>query len=142
MNTTTELLQQLNTMQSEHIKLLEERIEVISQHRQHLNETISNQAKQLESQYKRIEFIDKTNDDLIVHLEVIREQKKIDADTIGKLFTGAKKDKEVIKQFKHLINQQGKQIIDLQKENDSLFSESCTNETTLALQKEVKQLLK
>ena len=31
MNTTTELLQQLNTMQSEHIKLLEERIEVLTQ---------------------------------------------------------------------------------------------------------------
>jgi len=29
MNTTTELLQQLNTMQTEHIKLLEERIEVL-----------------------------------------------------------------------------------------------------------------
>lgn len=29
MNTTTELLQQLNTMQSDHIKLLEERIEVL-----------------------------------------------------------------------------------------------------------------
>ena len=29
MNTTTELLQQLNTMQSEHIKLLEQRIEVL-----------------------------------------------------------------------------------------------------------------
>ena len=142
MNTTTELMQQLNTMQTNHIKVLEERIEVISQHRQHLNETISNQAKQLESQYKRIEFIDKTNDDLIVHLEVIREQKKIDADTIGKLFAAAKKDKEVIKQFKQLINQQGRQIIDLQKENDSLFSTSCTNETTLALQKEVKKLSK
>ena len=31
MNKTTELLQQLNTMQSEHIKLLEERIEVLTQ---------------------------------------------------------------------------------------------------------------
>ena len=32
MNTTTEqLLQQLNTMQSEHIKVLEERIEVLQQ---------------------------------------------------------------------------------------------------------------
>ena len=30
MNTTTELLQQLNTMQTEHIKLLEERIEVLT----------------------------------------------------------------------------------------------------------------
>ena len=30
MNTTTELLQQLNTMQSEHIKVLEERIEVLT----------------------------------------------------------------------------------------------------------------
>ena len=48
MNTTTELLQQLNTMQTNHIKVLEERIEVISKHKQHLNETISNQAKQQE----------------------------------------------------------------------------------------------
>ena len=142
MNTTTELLQQLNTMQTNHIKVMEERIEVINEHRQHLNETISNQAHQLESQYKRIEFINKTNNDLIVHLEVIREQKKIDDDTIGKLFATAKKDKEVIKQFKQLINQQGKQIIDLQKENDSLFAESCINKTTLELQKEVKQLSK
>ena len=142
MKTTTELLQQLNTMQTNHIKVMEERIEVISQHRHHLNETISNQAHQLESQYKRIEFINKTNNDLIVHLEVIREQKKIDDDTIGKLFATAKKDKEVIKQFKQLINQQGKQIIDLQKENDSLFAESCINKTTLELQKEVKQLSK
>ena len=30
MNTTNELLQQLNTMQSEHIKVLEERIEVLT----------------------------------------------------------------------------------------------------------------
>ena len=142
MKTTTELLQQLNTMQTNHIKVMEERIEVISEHRHHLNETISNQAHQLESQYKRIEFINKTNNDLIVHLEVIREQKKIDDDTIGKLFATAKKDKEVIKQFKQLINQQGKQIIDLQKENDSLFAESCINKTTLELQKEVKQLSK
>ena len=31
MNTTNELLQQLNTMQTEHIKVLEERIEVLKQ---------------------------------------------------------------------------------------------------------------
>ena len=128
MNTTTELLQQLNTMQTNHIKVLEERIEVISQHRQHLNETISNQAEQLQVLYTRI--------------ELGKETESINTDTIGKLFAAAKKDKEVIKQFKQLINQQGRQIIDLQKENDSLFSTSCTNETTLALQKEVKQLLK
>ena len=30
MNTTTELLQQLNTMQNDHIKLLNERIEVLT----------------------------------------------------------------------------------------------------------------
>ena len=48
MKTTTELLQQLNTMQSEHIKILEQRIEVLSKHKQHLNETISNQAKTIE----------------------------------------------------------------------------------------------
>ena len=48
MNTTTELLQQLNTMQSEHIKLLEQRIKVINEHKQHLNETITSQAKTIE----------------------------------------------------------------------------------------------
>ena len=128
MKTTTELLQQLNTMQTNHIKVMEERIEVISEHRQHLNETISNQAEQLQTAYTRI--------------ELGKETESINDDTIGKLFAAAKKDKEVIKQFKQLINQQGKQIIDLQKENDSLFSTSCTNETTLALQKEVKQLSK
>lgn len=100
MKNTTELLSQLNTMQSDHIKTLSERIDVINEHKQHLNETI------------------------------------------GKLFAAAKKDKEVIKQFKQLINQQGRQIIDLQKENDSLFSESCINKTTLALQKEVKETIK
>tara|TARA_R110000737_G_scaffold305702_1_gene313298 strand:- start:45 stop:311 length:267 start_codon:yes stop_codon:yes gene_type:complete len=60
MNTTNELLQQLNTMQTNHIKVMEERIEVISQHRQHLNETISNQAKQLEEQLKRIDILKHT----------------------------------------------------------------------------------
>ena len=48
MNTTTELLQQLNTMQSDHIKILEQRIEVLSKHKQHLNETITSQAKTIE----------------------------------------------------------------------------------------------
>ena len=49
MNKTTEqLLQQLNTMQSEHIKTLEKRIEVLNKHKQHLNETITSQAKTIE----------------------------------------------------------------------------------------------
>tara|TARA_R110000824_G_scaffold269162_1_gene457729 strand:+ start:800 stop:973 length:174 start_codon:yes stop_codon:yes gene_type:complete len=48
MNTTTEILQQLNTMQSEHIKVLEERIKVINEHKQHLNDTITSQAKTIE----------------------------------------------------------------------------------------------
>ena len=128
METTTQLLQQLNTMQSEHINLLNERIDNINEHRQHLNETISSQAEQLHTAYTRI--------------ELEKEAKRIDDDTIGKLFAAAKKDKEVIKQFKQLINQQGKQIKDLQKENDSLFDESCTNKTTLQLQKEVKEAVK
>ena len=67
MKTTTELLQQLNTMQSEHIKLLEQRIEVINEHKQHLNKTISNQAKQIEELF-RIARIDN---------EVISDFKKI-----------------------------------------------------------------
>jgi len=37
MNTTDELLQQLNTMQSEHIKILEERIKVLTQTIKNLN---------------------------------------------------------------------------------------------------------
>ena len=40
MNTTTQLLQQLNTMQSEHIKLLEQRIEVLKQTIEINNKTI------------------------------------------------------------------------------------------------------
>ena len=48
MNTTTELLQQLNTMQTNHIKVLEERIEVLNKHKQNLNETITIQAKRIE----------------------------------------------------------------------------------------------
>ena len=61
--TTQQLLQQLNTMQSNHIKTLEERIKVISEHRKHLNETISNQAHQLEeviarSERRRVKLIE------------------------------------------------------------------------------------
>ena len=54
MKTTTQLLQQLNTMQSEHIDLLNERIDNINEHRQHLNEVISSQANQLEQAIKSI----------------------------------------------------------------------------------------
>ena len=96
MKTTTELLQELNTMQSEHIKILNGRIveqvkrydnslqpleaqheelikkiEVISEHRQHLNETISNQARQLEELIRMVRI-----------------------------------DEEVISDFKKIINQQ------------------------------------
>ena len=85
MNTKNELLQQLNTMQTNHIKVLEERIKVISEHRQHLNKTISNQAEQLQVLYTRI--------------ELGKETDNINSDTIGKLFAAAKKDKEVIKQL-------------------------------------------
>ena len=53
MKSINEMMQQLNTMQSEHIKTLEQRIEVINKHKQHLNDTISNQANQLE-EYIRI----------------------------------------------------------------------------------------
>tara|TARA_R110000782_G_scaffold221914_1_gene309028 strand:- start:40 stop:375 length:336 start_codon:yes stop_codon:yes gene_type:complete len=104
MENITELLQQLNTMQTNHIKLLEERIEVISEHRQHLNKTISRQAEQLQTANTRI--------------ELGKEMQDINDDTISKLFTAAKKDKEVIKEFKQLINQQGEQIktLALQKE--------------------------
>jgi hypothetical protein len=96
METTTELLQQLNTMQTKHINLLNERIDNINEHRQHLNETISRQAEQLQTAYTRI--------------ELEKEAKSINDNTIGKLFAAAKKDKEVIKQFKQLINHQAKEI--------------------------------
>jgi len=48
MNTINEMMQQLNTMQSDHIKTLEQRIEVINKHKQHLNKTITEQAKRIE----------------------------------------------------------------------------------------------
>ena len=80
---------------------------------------------------------------LQTRIEIAKEQEQTNSATIGKLFAAAKKDKEVVRQFKKIINQQGKQIIDLQKENDSLFSNSCSNETTILLQKEVlKQTIK
>jgi len=129
MNKTTEQIQQERIdVLNETIDIMNRIIKIDKEHKQHLNETISNQAEQLQVAYTRI--------------ELGKQTESINADTIAKLFAAAKKDKEVVKQFKQLINQQGKQIIDLQKENDSLFSTSCTNETTLALQKEVKQLLK
>ena len=45
MNTTTELLQQLNTMQSEHIKVLNERIQVLQQTIEIDKTTIQTQEK-------------------------------------------------------------------------------------------------
>ena len=129
MNKTTEQIQQERIdVLNETIDIMNRIIKIDKEHKQHLNETISKQAEQLQVLYTRI--------------ELGKQTESINADTIGKLFAAAKKDKEVIKQFKKLINQQGKQIIDLQKENNSLFAESCTNNTTLQLQKEVKQLLK
>ena len=53
-NTTIELLQELNTMQSEHIKVLEERIEV-------LKNTISIQEQTIEIQNKTINNYLNTN---------------------------------------------------------------------------------
>ena len=115
MNKTTEQIQQ-------------ERIDVLTETINVMNRIIKTNEEQLQVAYTRI--------------ELGKQTESINADTIGKLFAAAKKDKEVIKQFKQLINQQGRQIIDLQKENDSLFSESCINKTTLELQKEVKKLSK
>ena len=48
MNTTNELLQQLNTMQSEHIKVLNERIEVLQQTIQIDKITIKTQEKTIQ----------------------------------------------------------------------------------------------
>ena len=45
MNTTTELLQQLNTMQSEHIKVLNERIDILKHTIQIDKITIQTQEK-------------------------------------------------------------------------------------------------
>ena len=49
MKTTTELLQQLNTMQTEHIKILEERIEI-------LKHTIETQERTIKTQEDIIEL--------------------------------------------------------------------------------------
>ena len=54
MQNITELLQQLNTMQSDHIKTLEQRINVINEHKQHLNETIEKQSKMIETLSKKL----------------------------------------------------------------------------------------
>mgnify|MGYP003631466726 CR=1 FL=1 len=53
MNTTTELLQQLNTMQTQHIKVLEERIEVL-QHTIEIDKiTIKIQSETINNYLKR-----------------------------------------------------------------------------------------
>ena len=49
MNTTTELLQQLNTMQTEHIKILEERIQI-------LKHTIKTQERTIKTQEDILEI--------------------------------------------------------------------------------------
>ena len=55
MNTTTELLQQLNTMQNEHIKVLNERIEI-------LKHTIEIDKITIQTQEKTIKlYIDNLN---------------------------------------------------------------------------------
>ena len=54
MKTINEMLQQLNTMQAEHIKTLEQRINVINEHKQHLNETIEKQSKMIETLSKKL----------------------------------------------------------------------------------------
>jgi len=134
MNTRNEQLQQQRIdVLTETIAIMNRRILSKDEHRQHLNETISNQAHQLESKHKTIDLLQ-------VRIELEKETTKLNAETIGKLFAAAKKDKEAIKQFKQLISQQGKQIIDLQQDNDKLFAANRTNETTLILQKEVNKL--
>jgi len=52
MNTTTELLQQLNTMQNEHIKVLEERIEVLKQTIEIDKKTINIKSKTIKNYLK------------------------------------------------------------------------------------------
>ena len=54
MQTINEMLQQLNTMQAEHIKTLEQRINVISEHKQHLNKTITEQSNTIEELIKQL----------------------------------------------------------------------------------------
>jgi len=84
MKNITELLQQLNTMQSDHIKTLEQRIEVINKHKQHLNETITSQAEQLQNELNKNKFINKTNKELVNKI-------KIQEDTI-KMYIDSKKE--------------------------------------------------
>ena len=58
--TTIELLQELNTMQKNHIKILQLRLEMLSKHKKHLNETISNQAHTIEIDKITIKTQEKT----------------------------------------------------------------------------------
>ena len=51
MNTTTELLQQLNTIQSNHIKTLEERITVLTETIKTLDKTIETLASEMIEDY-------------------------------------------------------------------------------------------
>jgi len=131
----TNIQQQRIDVLTETIAIVNRRILLKDEHRQHLNETISNQAYQLESSDKTVKL-------LITRIDLGNERKELDDDTIGKLFAAAKKDKEVIKQLSVIIKQQGQQIRELQQENDKLFAANKANETTLTLQKEVKKLSK
>ena len=84
MTTINEMLQQLNTMQSEHINTLEQQIKVISEHKQHLNKTITSQANQLQEQAKRI--------DILKHsIEIDKITIRTQEDTI-KLYINSKKE--------------------------------------------------
>jgi hypothetical protein len=56
MNNTIELLQQLNTMQSEHIKVLEERINILNDRIDILNHTIEIDKITISTQEKTIEL--------------------------------------------------------------------------------------
>tara|TARA_R110000823_G_scaffold307045_1_gene429608 strand:+ start:476 stop:730 length:255 start_codon:yes stop_codon:yes gene_type:complete len=84
MQNITELLQQLNTMQSEHINTLEQQIKVINEHKKHLNKTITSQSNQLQEQAKRI--------DILKHsIEIDKITIRTQEDTI-KLYINSKKE--------------------------------------------------
>ena len=70
---------------NETIDIMDRIIKIDKEHKQHLNETISNQAEQLKVAYTRI--------------ELGKQTESINADTIAKLFAAAKKDKETINNY-------------------------------------------
>ena len=89
MNTTTELLQllqKLNTMQTQHIKVLEERIEVLTQTIEIDKQTIKIQSETIIEEVKRydnsLQPLESKHEQLIKQIEVLNHTIEIDKITI------------------------------------------------------------